>query len=116
MTIPVQAAPRPLFGTSAQDYIDNVLAWVPATAERQRIKMELQSRLDPRITIEQAIATYGHPRDVAEFYLASVPLESAPFFRRVGAAIIDIPSVMLTGLAIFYFAWKLAMPGGGSFI
>jgi uncharacterized RDD family membrane protein YckC len=109
MTIPYQASP--IFGTSAQDYIDAVLAWVPATEQRQRIEMELRSRLDSRVTIEQATATYGRPRDVAEFYLAAQPLQSAPFFRRLVAALIDIPSVILTGFLFFYFLWKIISRG-----
>jgi uncharacterized RDD family membrane protein YckC len=110
MTIPYQAPPQSLYGTSAEDYIDSVLACVPAEADRARIEMELRGRLDPRISIEQAIATYGHPRNVAEFYLASSPLESAPFFRRLIAALIDIPSVIVTGLLIIYAGWKLFGP------
>jgi uncharacterized RDD family membrane protein YckC len=116
MTIPYTAPPRSLAATPAQDYIDEVLACVPDVEERQRIEMELQTRLDPRISVEQAIATYGHPRDVAEFYLASVPLESAPMLRRLAAALIDIPSVMAFGVALFYFAWKLIGFGNQSFI
>jgi uncharacterized RDD family membrane protein YckC len=116
MTVPHTAPPRPLFGTSAEDYIEEVLGCVPGTEQRQRIEMELRSRLDPRLTPEQAIATYGHPREVAELYLAPVELQSAPFFRRLVAALIDIPSVMLTGLLLFYFLWKVAVPGNQSFI
>jgi uncharacterized RDD family membrane protein YckC len=107
MSIPYQSPPRPLYGTSAQEYVDEVLACVPGAENRQRVEAELRSRLDPRITIEQAIATYGHPRDIAELYLASVPLESAPFLRRVAAALIDIPSVMVSGFVFFYFMWKV---------
>jgi uncharacterized RDD family membrane protein YckC len=107
MTIPYQASPQSLRGTSAEDYIESVLDCVPAERDRLRIDAELRGRLDPRISIEQAIATYGQPRDVAEFYLASSPLESAPFSRRAAAALIDIPSVILTGLLVFYLAWKL---------
>jgi uncharacterized RDD family membrane protein YckC len=115
MSIPYPAPPRPLYGTSAQDYIDAVLARVPSAEERQRIEMTLASRLDPSISMEQAIATYGHPREVAEFYLASVPLRPAPFFRRVAAALIDIPSVMVSGFLFFYFMWNV-MGTGQSFI
>ena len=116
MTIPTAAPPRALLGTSAGDYIEEVLSTVPGATQRQRIEMELSTRLDPRLTVEQAIATYGHPREVAEFYLASVELVPAPFFRRVFAALIDIPSVMLTGLLIFYFVWKLIGISDQSFI
>jgi uncharacterized RDD family membrane protein YckC len=115
MTIPYQAPTRPLYGTSAHDYIEEVLSFVPGARNRQRIEAELGARLDPRISIEQAIATYGHPRDVAELYLAATPLESAPFLRRVAAALIDIPSVMLSGFVLFYFAWKV-IGSGESFI
>jgi uncharacterized RDD family membrane protein YckC len=116
MTVPYHAPARPLFGTSAEDYIDAVLACVPAARDRERIDAELRARLDPGVTMERAVATYGHPRDVAEFYLASVPLESAPFLRRVAAALIDIPSVMVAGFAFFYFAWRVVSSGGESFI
>lgn len=115
MTIPYASAPR-LSATPAQVYIDEVLACVPGAEERQRIEMELQTRLNPRISLEQAIATYGHPRDVAEFYLASEPLESAPVLRRLVAALIDFPSVIATGVLFFYFAWKLVGFGNQSFI
>jgi uncharacterized RDD family membrane protein YckC len=115
MTIPYQAPTRPLFGTSAEDYIDAVLGCVPAAADRQRIDAELRARLDPAVTVERAIAIYGRPRDLAEFYLAAKPLESAPFVRRAIAALIDIPSVIATGFAIFYFGWQL-FGSGGSFI
>lgn len=114
MTVPYPT--RPLFGTSAEDYIDEVIGCVPPGPQRQRIEMELRARLDPQVTLEQAIARYGHPRDVAEFYLASAPLESAPFFRRLVAAMIDIPSVIATGVLFFYFAWKLIGFGSQSFI
>jgi len=116
MSLPYAASPRPFPATPAQDYIDDVLACVPFAEQRQRIEMELHSRLDPRISIEQATATYGYPRDVAEFYLASVQLESAPFFRRLVAAMIDIPSVMASGILMFYFLWKVIWFGDQSFI
>ena len=116
MTIPYQAVSRPLYGTAAQEYIDAVLGCVPAPEDRLRIEAELRGRLDPDVPMERAIATYGQPRDVAEFYLAAKPLESAPFFARVAAALIDIPSVILSGFVIFYFAWKLAGDGSESFI
>src|SRR4051812_18985400 len=116
MTIPYASAPRPLTATQAQNYIDEVLGCVPGAQERQRIEMELQVRLDPRISVEQAITTYGHPRDVAEFYLATEPMQSAPLFRRLIAALIDFPSVIATGVLFFYFAWKLVGFGNQSFI
>lgn len=116
MTIPYEVSSRPLYGTTAQEYIDAVLGCVPAAEDRLRIEAELRGRLDPDVTVERAIATYGHPRDLAEFYLASKSLESAPVFRRLVAAVIDIPSVMLTGFVIFYFGWKLVGSDGESFI
>jgi uncharacterized RDD family membrane protein YckC len=116
MTVPYPAPPQTFPGTAAEDYIDEVLSCVPSTDQRVRIELALRSRLDPRVTTEQAIATYGHPRDLAEFYLASVPLQSAPFFRRVIAALIDIPSVMATGILMFYFLWKSFWIGDQSFI
>ena len=107
MTVPYPAPAGALYGTPAADYIDSVLSCVPGAAQKQRIEMALRTRLDPGITMEQAIATYGHPREVAELYLASEPLVSAPFFRRAVAALIDIPSVLGTGLLFLYVMWKV---------
>lgn len=115
MSVPF-AAPRPIPATPAWLYIEEVLACVPFPEQRDRIERELFARLDPGISVEQAIATYGHPRDVAEFYLASVPLESAPFLRRLAAAMIDLPSVIGVGILIFYFLWKSLWFGEQSFI
>jgi uncharacterized RDD family membrane protein YckC len=116
MTVPYVAAPRPLPATGAWLYIDEVLNWVPSIEQRQRIELELLARVDGRMSLEQAAATYGHPRDVAELYLSSVPLESAPFFRRLIAALIDIPSVIAVGLLILYFIWKVVWIGPQSFL
>ena len=102
--------------TLAEEYVEAVLGCVPGERQRLAIEIELRRRLDPRTTVEQAIATYGHPRDVAEFYLASTPLVSAPFLRRVAAALIDIPSVIVSGFVFFYFMWKVIGPGDQSFI
>ena len=116
MTVPYAAPPRAFPATQARDYVDDVLAHVPFPEQRQRIEMELLTRIDPRISTAQAIATYGYPRDVAEFYLSAVELESAPFFRRLVAAMIDIPSVIATGILVFYFIWKVTWFGDQSFI
>lgn len=102
-----QATLARAYAPSAVSYIDSVISCVPSESDRNRIEQELLNRIDPSISIEQAIATYGHPREVAEFYLSSVPLVPAPFFRRVGAALIDIPSVILAALGVFYVGWKL---------
>jgi uncharacterized RDD family membrane protein YckC len=105
MTVSYQP-PVTAYSPAVETYIDAVLTCVPDRADRQRIEAELRARLDPRLSFEQASATYGEPRALAEFYLAANPLESAPFIRRILAAFIDIPSVIVSGFLLFYFAWK----------
>src|SRR5687767_4668980 len=93
------------------EYIDSVLSWVPPGEERERIRMDLRAHFADRIERGQspaeAIAHFGDPRVLAESYLASVPLRSASFMSRVAAALIDIPSVIVTGFVLFYAAWTL---------
>ena len=56
MSLPYAAPSQSFAATPAQDYIDEVLGCVPFDEQRQRIEMELHTRLDPRISTEQAIA------------------------------------------------------------
>lgn len=106
MTVPFEVSAQ-TYSPSTEQYIGAVLDCVPRAEDRARIEMTLRSRLNPSITMEEATAVFGRPRDVAEFYLSVVPLESAPFMRRVVAALIDIPMVITSGLLIFYFGWKV---------
>lgn len=109
-------APRPLVHSNwphaIDDYIDRVLSFVPDGEQRQRIDLDLRSR----VARGEDASRFADPRQVAESYLAAVPLVSAPFFSRVAAALIDIPSVILSGFGLFYVSWKLVSRGDQSFI
>lgn len=106
--------------TTLEEYIDSVLSWIPAGEQRARIEMDLRGHFAERIergqTPVEAIAAFGDPRVLAESYLASVPLRPAPFLSRVAAALIDIPSVIVSGFVLFYAAWQLFGTTGDSFI
>jgi uncharacterized RDD family membrane protein YckC len=101
--------------TTDEEFITAVVSRIPGEAERARVEMDLVRRIRGGESVADLMARYGDPMIVAESYLASVPLESAPFFRRLAAAVIDIPSVMASGFTFFYFAWKL-IGTGESFI
>jgi uncharacterized RDD family membrane protein YckC len=90
--------------TIADDYINRVLDWLPrATPSRAQIGMELRGLIDERLSRGQSegdvLRQLGDPLALAESYLAAVPLESAGFFRRVAAKLIDAAS-FLVGLVI----------------
>jgi uncharacterized RDD family membrane protein YckC len=103
----------------ADEYIDSVLAYVPPGPQRERIELDLRANLAAHMghgQINTAFEKYGEPRAVAESYLATVPMEPGSIFRRIVAAMIDIPSVIVSGFALFYTAWKVFGTTDQSFI
>lgn len=102
------------------EYISEVLAWVPTGEERERIEMDLRAHIADRLergqSLDEVIRQFGEPRELAESYLTAVPLRSGSFFARVAAALIDIPSVIVSGFLLFYVAWKLFGTNNDSFI
>jgi uncharacterized RDD family membrane protein YckC len=116
MTIPYDAVPRRLPAMPVDRYINEVVRWIPDGKERARIEMDLVTKLANETDVDVVISRYGEPRTLAETYLASVPLETAPFTRRILAAMIDFPSVIVSGFFAFYFAWQVFGPSGESFL
>lgn len=106
--------------TTVDQYINDVLSWIPAGEPRERIEMDLRAHIDERMdrgqSGEEAVGQFGDPRILAESYLASVPMVPGSFLSRVGAALIDIPSVIVSGFVLFYAAWQLFGTTDSSFI
>lgn len=100
----------------AERYVSEVIRWVPGADQRNRVEDDLRARMQSGVGPDQLAAQYGPPQKLAEAYTSTIPLESAPFFRRVIAALIDIPSVMVSGFLAFYTAWKVFSTGDESFI
>ena len=103
----------------ADEYIDNVLSYVPPGPQRERIELDLRANLAAHVgrgTLDPAFEQFGEPRAVAESYLAREPLVAGPIGRRILAAMIDIPSVIASGFVLFYAAWKLFGTTDSSFI
>lgn len=103
----------------ADEYIDNVLSYVPPGPQRERIELDLRANLAAHVgrgTLDPAFEQFGEPRAVAESYLAREPLVPGSILKRMAAAFIDIPSVIASGLFLFYSAWKVFGPTDDSFI
>lgn len=80
--------------TAQESYIQQVLDKLPPGALRDQIALELRSliadRLEQGSSVEDAIRQLGDPAVLAESYLASVPLVSAPMGRRAAAKLVDL--------------------------
>lgn len=109
------AAPRRLPASAADEFISDVVSRIPGAGRRARAEQDLLSRIHGGESVGDLIARYGDPAVVAESYTAREPLVSAPVFRRLAAALIDIPSVLVSGFIFFYYAWKL-LGTGQSFV
>jgi uncharacterized RDD family membrane protein YckC len=105
--------------TTLDEYIDGVLAWVPGN-HRENIELDLRATLTERVqrgeTLDQALSQFGPPRMLAEAYLSRTELRPVGFFRRIVAALIDIPMVVASGFLMFYFSWQLIGRSDQSFV
>ncbi|MEO5568134.1 MAG: RDD family protein [Gemmatimonadaceae bacterium] len=106
--------------TTIDQYVEHVLFWVPGGERRDQIEMDLRTHIAERLnrgqSVAEAVVQIGDPRILAESYLASVPMVPGSFLSRVAAALIDIPSVIISGFVLFYAAWKLFGTTDTSFI
>jgi uncharacterized membrane protein len=102
---------------TAEQYINQVLDRLPrGTPERAQIARELHSNIDERLARGQSLADIlrqlGDPAVLADSYLASVPLVSASFMRRVAAKLIDFVSFLVVVLVPFVVLIRsMWMPG-----
>jgi uncharacterized RDD family membrane protein YckC len=79
---------------TADDYVQSVIDYVPrGLALRDAIAMELRSHMAERQAhgqpLDEVIRQLGDPLTLAESYLAAVPLQSARFWPRAAAKVID---------------------------
>lgn len=78
-----------------QSYIDRVVGRLPREATlRDQVAMELRSHIAERVehgqSVEQALEQLGDPLQLADSYLAAVPLIPASFWRRAAAKLLDV--------------------------
>jgi len=97
----------------ADDYIRSVTHCLPpAGPMRARIEMELRvivaEQLERGRDLDDVLRQLGDPLTLAESYLASAPLVTAPLKRRIGAKLADmafvgiaiVPALVMAGRAL----------------
>ena len=97
---------------TADDYVQSVIDYVPrGLALRDAIAMELRSHMAERQAHEQpldeVIRQLGDPLTLAESYLAAVPLQSARFWPRAVAKVIDFLLAVAGGGAFALLLWSV---------
>jgi uncharacterized RDD family membrane protein YckC len=90
---------------TADDYIDRVLDQMPgATPLRSQIALELRGHFAERAAngqpVDDIARQLGDPARLAESYLSAVPLESAPFWRRAIAKMVDVLTLIVADLIV----------------
>jgi uncharacterized RDD family membrane protein YckC len=100
-------------------FIEEVLSRIPHGPRREQIETDLRSHIAERVeagmSVEEAIRQFGDPEVLAESYLASIPLASAPFMTRVAAKLIDVPAICGAAVVTMYIAWSAIGPRGAPF-
>jgi uncharacterized RDD family membrane protein YckC len=103
--------------TTEDGYVNEVLASVPHGATRARIEMDLRAHIAERIEQGQSMAEvmrqFGDPGELAESYLAAVPLVSASFWSRAAAKLMDFLSLGI-GLCILFWGTQLILGAMGA--
>jgi uncharacterized RDD family membrane protein YckC len=99
----------------SEDYIGRVLAAMPrGLSTRREIAMELGGHIAERMASGQAEADVlrqlGDPVTLAESYLSAEPLESASFFERVQAKLLDVSALLLALSPIAWVCYQIAPP------
>ena len=92
-------------------FIQEVLSRIPPGTRRAQIEMDLRAHLAERIehgaTVDEAIRQFGDPGELADSYLAAVPLVSATFPARAAAKLIDFFAIAAAALS-----FKVPRPAG----
>jgi uncharacterized RDD family membrane protein YckC len=101
-------------------FVEEVLVRVPFGPRREQIESDIRSHIAERVehgmSVEEAIRQFGDPEVLAESYLMSIPLVSAPFMSRVAAKIVDAPTICVVAFLVMYIGWKGFGPHGASFL
>jgi uncharacterized RDD family membrane protein YckC len=95
---------------TADDYVKSVIDYVPrGLALREAIAMELRSHIAERQahgqSLDEVIRLLGDPLTLAESYLSAVPLQSAGFWGRAAAKIVDFLLACAGAAAFGAFLW-----------
>jgi uncharacterized RDD family membrane protein YckC len=96
--------------TAQERYVQDVIGALPRDERlRRQIEMEVRSHIAERMehgeTAEAAMRQLGDPVQLAESYLAAVPLVSASFLSRAGAKILDLVIYLLAVAPVALMAW-----------
>lgn len=96
--------------TTADLYINRVLDQLPRTTpRREQIATELRGHIAERTAAGQSEADVlrhlGDPRELANSYLAAVPLVPVSFGRRAVAKFIDIVLLVAVTVPLAWAAW-----------
>ena len=99
--------------TTADDYVNTVLAMMPGTMpSRAQIATELHSHIAERLAhghpLEDVLRQLGDPAKLADSYLSAEPLVSASFGSRVVAKIVDALCVLVFVCPSAWFLSRLA--------
>ena len=106
---------------TAHDYVQSVIDYVPrGLALRDSIAMELTSHIAERQAsgqpLDEVLRQLGDPLTLAESYLSAVPLQSAGFWPRAGAKVIDFLLACSGAAAVAVAAWYVLPPAVGFFV
>jgi uncharacterized RDD family membrane protein YckC len=106
---------------TADDYVQSVIDYVPrGLALRDAIAMELRSHMAERQAhgqpLDEVIRQLGDPLTLAESYLAAVPLQSARFWARAAAKVIDFFLAVAGAAAFALLLWSVLPPEAGGFV
>ena len=96
--------------TAEEQYVHDVIRALPRDERlRRQIEMEVRSHIAERVergeSPESAIRKLGDPVQLAESYLAAVPLVSGSFMARVAAKMVDVALYMLAVSPLLLLAW-----------
>jgi uncharacterized RDD family membrane protein YckC len=113
---PAETEPEDVM-TVEEAYIDQVLSKMPGTTPRRaQIALELRGHIAERLaaghSLQEVLDQLGDPMALAESYLKSVPLVSAPLVRRAIAKIVDVAVLAAIACAWFWIGWRIFGPNG----
>jgi len=97
-------------------YVQSVIDQIPAALPlRDPIAMELRAHIAERMAqgqpLDEILRQLGDPQQLAESYLASVPLTAAPTFARLLAKLVDAGIICLIACAFALVMWLVWGPG-----
>lgn len=106
---------------TAEAFIQSVVDHVPPGLPlRDQIAMELRSHVAERLEqgqpLDEVLRQWGDPLTVAESYLSAVPLQSARFWPRAAAKIIDMLLACAGAAAVALLLWTVLSAEARGFV